>query len=474
MKLDILIHDATIVTMDERRRVLRHASIGIDQRCIRVVCSADEAGGFTAEKVLDGSGKLVIPGMIDSHAHAGHGLTKTLGTGGIGMSGNWDDFMESIYFRGTTVDFWKAEARLSGLERLKFGVTTGMSMLGSYPRYDDLIYAQAHVEGMVDVGVRDILGIGPPNPPYPKRFVDWDGDTCSAEKILSHADAIARTKEAVERFHGGHRGLTLCYPTPSGVGYRAGLTREELVQQNAAMRAVADEFGVPVHGHAYKGDILYALKHFDILGPNLSLAHVTGITDEEIRILTDTGTHVLSGPMTNAYINARCPVVELLDRGVNVAFCTDASAPNRSYDLLEKLRIGLWLHRSHFKDADVLTAGKALEMITIDAARALGLDSELGSLEEGKKADVVLINAQKPHLYPLWQEPLRLVYQASGHDVETVIVDGRIVMENRKAQTVDEAAVLAEAQSEAEKMLDRTGFRKSAELPERFWKSTHY
>ena len=174
------------------------------------------------------------------------------------------------------------------------------------------------------------------------------------------------------------------------------------------MRAVADEFGVPVHGHAYKGDILYAFKHFDILGPNLSLAHVTGISDEEIQILADTGTHVLSGPMTNAYINARCPVVELLDRGVNVAFCTDASAPNRSYDLLEKLRIGLWLHRSHFKDADVLTAGKALEMITIDAARALGLDTELGSLEEGKKADVVLINAQKPHLYPLWQEPLRL------------------------------------------------------------------
>ena len=87
---------------------------------------------------------------------------------------------------------------------------------------------------------------------------------------------------------------------------------------------------------------------------------------------------------------------------------------------------------------------------------------------------MVLINAQKPHLYPLWQEPLRLVYQASGHDVETVIVDGRIVMKNRTAQAVDEAAILAEAQSEAEKMLDRTGFRKSSELPERFWKSTHY
>jgi 5-methylthioadenosine/S-adenosylhomocysteine deaminase len=474
LELDILIHDATVVTMDERRRVLHHASIGIARQRIRVICPADAANGFTAEKTLDGSGRLAMPGIVDTHAHAGHGLTKTLGTGGTGMSGNWDDFMEAIYFRGTTTDFWRAEARLSGLERLKFGVTTGMSMLGSYPRYDDPAYAQAHVEGMADVGVRDILGIGPPNPPYPKRFVDWVGGVPNPEKVLSHADSFGRTREAVKRFHATNGGLTLCYPTPSGVGYREGLTRDELVRQNAAMKAIADEFGVPVHGHAYSGDILYAFNHFDILGPNLSLAHVTGISEEEIRILAGTGTHVASGPMTNAYINARCPVVELLDSGVNVAFCTDASAPNRNYDLLEKLRIGLWLHRSHFRDADVLTAGKALEMITIDAARALGLDAELGSLEEGKMADVVLIDLQKPHLYPLWQEPLRLVYQASGHDVDTVIVDGRIVMQHRAALTVDEAAVLADAQAEAEKMLDRTGFRKSAELPERFWRSTRY
>ena len=226
------------------------------------------------------------------------------------------------------------------------------------------------------------------------------------------------------------------------------------------MKAIADECNVPIHGHAYQGDILYAFKHFDILGPHLSLAHVTGISDEEIGILADTGTHVLSGPMTNAYINSRCPVVELLERGVNVAFCTDASAPNRTYDLLEKLRIGLWLHRSHFKDGDVLTAGKALEMITIDAAEALGLAADFGSLEVGKKADVVLVNTQKPHLYPLWQEPLRLVYQASGHDVDTVIVDGQLLMENREVFSVNEESILIDAQSEAEKMLDRTGFRK--------------
>ena len=474
MQLDIIIHDTTIITMDERRRVLRHASIGIEQNRIRVICPAEEATGFSVKKLIDGSNRLAMPGIIDAHAHAGHGLTKTLGTGGIGMPGSWDDFMETIYFRGTTTNFWNAEAHLSGLERLRFGVTTGMSMLGSYPRYDDLMYAQAHIDGMVDVGVRDILGIGPPNPPFPKHFVDWDGASRGPEKILSHAASLTKTREAVMRFHDKNGGLTLCYPTPSGVGYRAGLSREELVKQNAAMKAIADEFHVPVHGHAYQGDILYAFNHFDILGPHLSLAHVTGISDEEIDILADTGTHVVSGPMTNAYINNRCPVVELLDRGVNVAFCTDASAPNRTYDLLEKLRIGLWLHRSYFKDGDVLTAGKALEMITIDAATALGLDRDLGSLEEGKKADVVLVNTQKPHLYPLWHEPLRLVYQASGHDVDTVVVDGRLLMENRKVLSVDEGAILANAQAEAEKMLNRTGFQESAGMPERFWKSTRY
>ena len=473
MEFDLLIRDVTIVTMDERRRVLKHSSIGIRKGIIDWVGAASEAETQSGP-IMDGRGFLAMPGLIDTHAHAGHGLTKTLGTGGTGMSTNWDDFMEAIYFRGTTPDFWHAEARLSGLERLKFGVTTGMSMLGSYPRYDDLDYAAAHVEGMADIGVRDILGIGPPNPPYPKRFVDWEGGRPGPVKVRSHESSFSQTREAVKRFNGANQGVTLCYPTPSGVGFREGLSRDELVRQNAAMKSISEEFGVPVHGHAYSGDILYAKRYFDILGPKLSLAHVTGISREEVKILADTGTHVASGPMTNAYINARCPVVELLESGANVTFCTDASAPNRSYDLLEKLRIGLWLHRSHFKDPDILTAGKALEMVTIDAARAMGLDRVIGSVEPGKKADIILIDIEKPHLYPWWQEPLRLVYQASGHDVDTVIVDGRVVMEGRKALTVDEKTVLEIAQSEAMKMLERTGLKDSAALPERFWGAIHY
>ena len=474
MSFDILIHDTTIVTMDADRRLLHSASIGITGQDITFVGPASEVAQATAARIIPGADRLAMPGLIDAHAHAGHGLTKTLAEGGIGLTTGWDEFMETIYFRGTTLDFWKTEARLTGLERLKFGVTTGLNMLGSYPRYDDLAYAQAHVDGMAEVGVRDILGIGPPNPPYPKRFLSLEETAAPRERVLSHEDAFAQTRAAVQRFNNTRGGLTFCYPTPSGVGYREGLSREELVRQNAAMKAIADEFGTPVHGHAYQGDVRYAYEHFDILGPNLSLAHVTGIGEEEIRILADTGTHVCSGPHTHAFIRSRCPVVELLDRGVNVAFCSDASAPDRTYDLFEKMRIGLLLHRSHFRDPAVLPAGKALEMVTVDAARALGLERMLGSVAAGKKADLILINTRQPHLYPIWQEPLRLVYQVSGHDVDTVIVNGRVLMEHRRVLTVDEGAVLREAQAEAMKMLERTQLQPSASLPERFWGCTHY
>jgi cytosine/adenosine deaminase-related metal-dependent hydrolase len=474
MRFDILIHEATVVTMDADRRVLRSASIGVTGQDITFVGAASEVNGSSAGRVIPGADRLVMPGLIDAHAHAGHGLTKTLAEGGIGLVDGWDEFMEAIYFRGTTLDFWKAEARLTGLERLKFGVTTGLNMLGSYPRYDDLAYAEAHVEGMTEVGVRDILGIGPPNPPYPKRFLRWEESAAQRERVLSHEESFVQTREAVRRFNNTRGGLTFCYPTPSGVGRRDGLTREEMVRQNAAMKAIAEEFGTPVHGHAYGGDIRYAFEHFDVLGPRLSLAHVTGIDAEEIRILADTGTHVCSGPHTHAVIRARCPVVELLESGVNVAFCTDASAPDRTYDLFEKLRIGLMLHRSHFRDPAVLPAGKALEMVTIDAARALGLERTLGSVAVGKKADIILINTRQPHLYPIWQEPLRLVYQVSGHDVDTVIVNGRVLMENRSVLTVDEGAALVQAQAEALKMLERTQFQQSALLPERLWGCTHY
>jgi len=476
----IRIQNATVITMDSQRRILRKAVIDIKGNRIDFVGTADELSAEAgsdraADRVIDAAGMVVLPGLIDTHAHAGHGLTKTLGEGGAGMDYSWDQFMERIYFRGSTPRFWEVEARLSGLEKLRFGVTTGMSMMGSYPRYDDAAYWQAHVDGMSAVGIRDILGVGTPNPPFPKTFREWKSDGSYREHTMSHRDSFAKTREAVAAFNGLNDGLTMAYPTPSGVGRRDPLTVEEQIAQNRAMKDIADEFGVPVHAHSYGGDIQFAHKHFPfMLGPHLSLAHCTGIDEEEVRILAETGTSVCSGPSTGSYIKARCPVVELIDAGCTVSFCTDASAPDRTYDLFEKLRIGARLHRVHFHDGGVLPAGKLLEMVTVDAARCLGLEDELGSIEAGKRADIIMIDMRKPHLVPVWHEPMRMVYQASGHDVDTVIVDGRVLMERRTVDHMDESRVLEDAAEEAWLALERLGFEAAAELPENMWGVTHY
>ena len=469
--------------MDRRRRVIREGAVGLKGSVIAFVGQENALKeDQRADKTIDGTGMVMLPGLIDTHAHAGHGLTKTLGEGGIGIDTSWDDIMERIYFQGTEPDFWYAEGLLSGLEKLRFGVTTGMSMLGSYPRYDDEQYWQAHVEGMVEIGIRDILGVGTPNPPFPKKFRRWTSaadegksNISFLEYELSHEESFAKTRQAVKMFHDTNNGLTLCYPTPSGVGRRDPLSVEAQKAQNRAMKDISLEFGVPVHAHSYGGDIRFAREHFPfILSENLSLAHCTGIDSEEIQILADTGTNVCSGPSTGSYIKARCPVVELLDAGCNVSFCTDASAPDRTYDLFEKMRMGARLHRVHFHDSGVLPAGKLLEMVTIDAAVCLGLDDRLGSIEEGKLGDIILIDMTKPHLYPPWQEPLRMVYQASGHDVDTVIVNGRVLMQNRKVSHVNQEKILAEAEKQGRTVLKRLELEKTAGLPATLWGKTHY
>jgi len=470
MEFSLYLKNGTVITVDPDYRILHGAAIGIHNDTITYIGEA--LPDCSAERVLDCSGMVLLPGFIDSHAHAGHGLMKNIGEGII--QSDILDLLLFVYFQCSTPEFWFAEAQLSGLEKLRYGVTTAFSYLGSNPRYDDLVYAGAHVDGVKEIGIRDILGIGPANPPFPKTFRDWQDMQLIRTRKLGYEHALQMTHAAVKKFNNTNSGLTFSYPTPSFIGCREGLSLEEHKLIAGTLKNIASEFNTPIHGHSYAGDVAYAYEHLDILGPNVFIAHVTGISKEEIRILAETGTHVCSGPMTHAYVSARCPVVELLEAGVNVVFCSDASAPDRTYDLFEKMRIGQQLHRVHFHDGDLLPAGRTLRMVTIDAARAVGLDKLIGSLEVGKKADIICVDMQKPHLVPAWQHPLRMVYQASGHDVDSVIVNGRVLMESRKLFHVDESQILKNAQLEADKAVRRAGAERYLDVPPDTWTSLRH
>ena len=173
-------------------------------------------------------------------------------------------------------------------------------------------------------------------------------------------------------------------------------------------------------------------------------------------------------------IRGRCPVPELIDAGVTVALGSDGTAPDRSYDMFRHMFQCMHYHRRHFRDAGVLPHGKVLEMVTIDAARALGLEHEIGSLEAGKKADIILVDLFKPHMMPLNMPVYRVTSFASGSDVVTTIVNGQVLMEDGKVSRVDEAEVMERAQAATDLMLERTGLRHLLTPPDTLWKVAHY
>ena len=166
-----------------------------------------------------------------------------------------------------------------------------------------------------------------------------------------------------------------------------------------------------------------------VLGPDVHIQHLRGFSLEEVDILARTGTHA-SHAASAGQAGSRCPVTELIQAGVNVAITTDGNSPKTSFDLFQAMRRAKVVHQLMARDMFLLPPGKLLEMVTVDAARALGRDDEIGSLEAGKKADAIVVDLRQPHLSPDFMIVHRLIYEAVGNDVEKVVVDGRVVMES--------------------------------------------
>jgi 5-methylthioadenosine/S-adenosylhomocysteine deaminase len=249
--------------------------------------------------------------------------------------------------------------------------------------------------------------------------------------------------------------------------------RESWVRRQAeAVRDLMRKHDVGFWTHMYGNAVEYAHdEKLDLLGPKTILSHCTDISERAIGIMAETGTHAAHHPRANRIYSypGRCPVPELIDAGVTVGLGADAPPPNRNCDIFLDMKAAMRLQRVHFKDPLIMPPGKLLEMATIDGYRALGLDNELGSIEVGKKADLITIDLFQPHLYPINMPVHRVVYEATGQDVRDVIVDGRLVMQGRKVVTVDEAQALEEADAMNREVIERAGLQPFTEIPERFW-----
>lgn len=458
-----LLSNGTIVTIDQERRIIENGALAIEgDRIVDIGTTEELAPRHTDKTVIDCRGKLIIPGLIDAHGHAGHALIRSIAADTNAL---WMKIVTPTYYHYVTRDYWYADGLVSGIERLRAGVTTSASIITSMPRADDPAFAINHARAYSEIGLREIICVGPSGLPWPHPVTRWETGK-PERRHISFEEMIEGSEAVIETLNGTSDGRIQVYLTPftivpsvepsnaSSPDQAVKLTEGDRMQARR-VRETARKWGVRLHSDAFAGQIRMAFqdKENALLGPDIHLQHCWGISHEEIDILAETGTRVTHAPPGRA-----TPIMEMMSKGIRVAITTDGVSPSRHFDMLQTARLAQFTqHLLHNHDRYLLPPGKVFEMITIDAAHALGMEHEIGSLEVGKKADITIVDMMKPHLMPNWMPVHRLIHQVLGSDVDTVIVDGKILMEGGKVMTTDVGAALAFGQEEALALAARAG-----------------
>jgi len=479
--IDILIENGTVVTMDPQRRVLENASVAVHDGKILAVGPADELKAkYRARKTINAYRKAVMPGLVDAHGHAGTALIKQVGE--RLPSAPWRDTFDFIAYH-TSAEWWYVDSLLSSLEKLKSGTTTSLYMLGCAPRGDHPDYAYKNAEAVDKIGIRSICGIGPSRPPWPHEYTYWE-DGRRIEREVSMEETFEKTEEAIATWNAKNDSRTklwisvsrLLNENPNDPVYDPA-NAKYIRPQAEGVRRIMDKYGVGFHVHAYGTAVKFIEEQrLGLLGPKTVLAHGWPFDMESVEIIARTGTHVTHCPRAHrVYLNkGRLPVPELIDAGVAVALGSDFCGMDRTWNLWEDIYLAPRIHRRIKLDPNLLPVGKVLEMATIDGARALGMDDRIGSLEAGKDADIIVVNLFTPHAAPFFMETQRLAYFARGSDVETVMVQGEILMEDRKVLTVDENDVLDWADEEARQTVRVFGLEPLMQENDHYWKHASY
>jgi len=423
--IDLLIDGGTVVTLDGNERVLAGGAVAIRGSAIVAVLDADAPRPLAIETV-DARGHLVIPGLVNTHGHAAMTLLRGLADDMPVMT--WlTQFIFPVEAREVKPDFVYAGTRLACVEMLLSGTTT----------YADMYYFEDEAaRATAEVGMRGVLGqtiIGFPAPDYAtpelalagaERFIaTWRGHPLVVPSVAPHA----------------------LYTTPLDVVRRShALARKYGVPMQIHAAEIADE-DERVRGSTGLGTIR-ALDSIGVLAPGTLLHHVIWPREDDVARIAKGGAATSHNPESNMKTAAGvAPIPDLMAAGIAVGLGTDGAASNNSLDLFQEMDSAAKLHKSHRSDATAMPARTVFRMATIEGARALGMADRIGSLEAGKRADVVLVDTRTPGLTPMYDPYSLLVYAVKGADVRTVVVDGKIVVRDRRLTTVDVEDVMARA-----------------------------
>ncbi len=413
--MNILIKNITLVPMDGKDEILSNMNILIENDKIKDIFKDDK--DLKVDKIIDGKNKLLMPGLINSHTHTGMSIFR-----------NYADDLP--LHEWLNVAIWPLEAKLvaedvywasklSIVEMIQSGTTTFSDMY---------FFMDETAKAVGETGIRSVLsrGIADENDPIKnaakfdevrKMHKDWHNAFDGRIKVMvgPHAPYTCGTdflKECV----------SVAKELNTGIHIHLSETKKE----------VEDSFEI----HELS-PIEYA-KEIGIFDVHTLAAHCVVLSQEDIEIIRDNNVYPVNNPGSNFKLaSGFAKVDEILSKGIPMALGTDSSSSNNNLNMFEEINLAALVNKSVTEDATSVSAYQALEMATINGAKALNLQDEVGSIEVGKKADMILIDLNVSHLYPRNNLISALAYSAQGSDVDTVIIDGKIVMEDKKILNID-------------------------------------
>jgi cytosine/adenosine deaminase-related metal-dependent hydrolase len=450
----IRISGGTIITVDSNRQVIKNGVVRLEDNRIVEIAKPTQVGERSqSEFEIDAKGMAVLPGLVDAHVHLAQALIR-----GCADDTSLIDWLQKFVWplQGNfEADDGKASAELCMLEMIKSGTTTFLESL-LHSRYGfDAIAESVQKSGMRGILSKTVMGI----PGYgTEKSIMHPGMIEDAETCLREVESHFK------RWNGGANGRIRVWYGARSLG---GCTRE--LYERIAKRAHGLGTGVTMHLSEVQEDVRYAKKEFGMMpaefmnkvglaGPNIVFAHGVWLTEGEWAILARTGTHVAHCPSSNMKLSSGiASVPEMMNAGVNVCLGCDGGPSNNCHDMVREMKAASLLQKVRTMDPLTMSAGTVLEMATIKGARALGLERQIGSIEIGKKADLILVDIRKPHLTPTFDPVSSIVYAGEGSDVDTTIIDGEIIMKNRVVTTLDEEKVVRIANERAVRLLERAG-----------------
>lgn len=414
----LLLKDALVVPMTatEGEQVWMHGSVGVVGNRIVLLAQDAEAverflTAYPATRVLDCRGKAVIPGLINTHCHAAMTLQRNRA----------DDIPLMAWLND---HIWPFESKQTK-EDIALGMTLGMAemLLGGITSFVDMYFEEDHCVEVVDrMGMRAVLGCS---------YFD-----ATIDEVLRSAERAVQAAEGKERIR-----ISIAPHAPYTVS-------EENLQRGKRF-AEEHDLDYMVHAAETQDELKYVAEKYQttpvrlldrlgLLDSRTVLAHCVWVDEEEMALMRERGVTVSHNVQSNMKISSGvAPVTAMLREGVCVTLATDGSSSNNDLDLWEEMRSAAFLQKVEQMNPLVMPAYEVLKMATVNGARAMGHEGELGVIREGALADLVVVDLEKPHLQPIHDPVADLVYCGKASDVDTVIVDGRVVVENRTIVGLD-------------------------------------